>query len=650
MISMLRKSFKTRLYKIILWITILATGGVFSVFELIRLIIGGSTNKWVVKVNGHAIDSDMFARKVADEQERMRMIRAQYGPYADMIFQMIHASSDPEVAALDSVIREELLNESAQKLSLAIAPDYVQEKLKDLMFIQKELSDIVPMYVLEAPGVVNMRALRIHLQRTGMSMETFNELVAQAIKRHVLAQLVGAADYVPLFELKRKFIKDYVPKKYSIKTITMASMITEVSKETVTDKQLQAFYDQQNAQAKKYVVPERRSAILWTFDPSSYGITVTDADIEDYYQKNKSRNYVQSPAQVHVRHILFKIDDPAKAEQIRIKAETIRAELVQHPEQFAKKAKEVSEDKESAAKGGELAFFAKGERPEAFERAAFVLKADNDISPVISTPQGLEILQRMGKKAIAYKPLSAVKNDIRALVETQKFAERFAHDARALLHGQQVTQEIIATFAQSKQGKKKEVKEQSNDGAALAKTLFKLKPNEAAYYQEGSQGVIVFATTIKEATIPALASVKDKVVADYYKQQAQTLLEKRLAALEKQACLEPLTGTGVEHTGFIKKDDAQQVAALEKQGLPVQKMFQLENIGAVTTARSPESGSVIRVNEVGAVDEALFDKEKNKIKQELMQQRATFLMSGFIASFWRSAKIDKNESLLHLKS
>lgn len=230
MITALRKSFKSRFYKIILWVTILATGGVFSAFEMVRLFLGASTSHWVVKVNGKAIDYAVFTRKVADEQERVRMIRMQYGQYADLILQMMHASSNPEVMAVDATIRETLLDQSARHLALAVSSDFMAEKLNDLMFIQKELSDLVPMYVIEAPGVVNMRALRVYLQRNNISMETFEALVIQAIKRHTLGQLVSMADYIPSFELKRQFIKDYVSKRYSVKKLSLLTILNQLKK------------------------------------------------------------------------------------------------------------------------------------------------------------------------------------------------------------------------------------------------------------------------------------------------------------------------------------------------------------------------------------------------------------------------------------
>jgi len=643
MISTLRKNFKTRFYKAVLWITILATGGVFSAFELVRLFFGSETKKWVVTVNGKAIDYGVFTRKVVDEQERMRALRAQYGAYADLLMQLMHASSDPKVAAIDSAIRESLLNQAAGSLSLSISPEYSADKLRDMMFLQKELSDVVPLFVLEAPGVINLRSLRVYLQRSGISTEQFDELVEQAIKRHLLAELVSSADYIPSFEVERLFRKDHVAKKYSYMHITLDQMRAEVKKEGATDAQLKAFYDRQNA-SRHYAIPEKRSAKLWTFDAKEFGIAIPEQDIEEYYQKNKARQFVQTPAQVQVRRILLRVEDPSQAGVVREKADKLRTELMKSPALFAQKAKEVSEDKETASQGGQLPYFSKGAREEAFERAAFVLKADLDISPVVSTSQGFELLQRTGRKNVVYKPLSAVKGEIQNTLLKERFGREFSMQARQAISKGNAG---IVALVQSKHAKEKEVKDIINNNTLLARTLFKLKEGETTYYQEGTEGVIITAGAGKPSELPSLEAVRDQVKNDYYTEKAHKALDAALQKWTQKAKEGALSGPGVVSAGWLKKGDTSQISVLEKQGVPVQKLLQLETTGSVSSAEVKGGGYVMRVDEIGAFDKALFEQEKSKIRAEASKERSNLIMAGFVASLWRSATIEKNDTLLH---
>ena len=150
-------------------------------------------------------------------------------------------------------------------------------------------------------------------------------------------------------------------------------------------------------------MPEKRTALVYSFSPSNYGISLSDADIQSYYEKNKAQ-FIAEPAKVQVRRILFKTESSDEIEALKEKVSRIQHELVEDPHSFAQVAKEVSQDSDSVSKGGLLEPFAKGTHDPVFERAAFILKDDGAISGVISTKDGLEIVQRVSKRAQQYKP------------------------------------------------------------------------------------------------------------------------------------------------------------------------------------------------------------------------------------------------------
>ena len=99
-------------------------------------------------------------------------------------------------------------------------------------------------------------------------------------------------------------------------------------------------------------------------------IKLTDADIKKFFEENKER--LAQPETVTARHILVKVDkgadDKAKA-QAKDKAEGLRKQL-QNGADFAKLAKENSDDPGSKETGGEYTF-PRGQMVPAFENAAF---------------------------------------------------------------------------------------------------------------------------------------------------------------------------------------------------------------------------------------------------------------------------------------
>lgn len=132
-----------------------------------------------------------------------------------------------------------------------------------------------------------------------------------------------------------------------------------------------------------------------------------DKQIRTIYKGEPERFTI--PAQVHARHILIAGKDDAS----RAKAEKLLADLRTGAD-FEQLAREHSADPGSAAKGGDLGFFAKGKMVPAFEKAAFALKKSGDLSPVVQTPFGFHIIRLEGRKPATVKPFDEVKDQLRA--------------------------------------------------------------------------------------------------------------------------------------------------------------------------------------------------------------------------------------------
>lgn len=82
----------------------------------------------------------------------------------------------------------------------------------------------------------------------------------------------------------------------------------------------------------------------------------------------------------------------------RQKIEEIKTQVDADPTQFAELAKQYSEDG-SAADGGDLGFFTKGQMVPEFEEAAFALTEPNQVSDVVQTEFGFHLIQLVEHKA-----------------------------------------------------------------------------------------------------------------------------------------------------------------------------------------------------------------------------------------------------------
>lgn len=104
-----------------------------------------------------------------------------------------------------------------------------------------------------------------------------------------------------------------------------------------------------------------------------------------------------TPGEIKVSHIMKMFPQQASEETIanlKLQADSIYQKAINGAD-FSELAKTRSDDKQSAVEGGVLNWFSPTNMVPAFAEAAFALKNDGDISPVIRTPYGWHIIKRL---------------------------------------------------------------------------------------------------------------------------------------------------------------------------------------------------------------------------------------------------------------
>lgn len=145
------------------------------------------------------------------------------------------------------------------------------------------------------------------------------------------------------------------------------------------------------------------------------GIKITDKQIEDYYNKNKS-NFTEKPDTMHLEHILVK----TKADADKVKAR------LKNGESFSKVAKEVSQDPGSKDKGGDLGTISYSDTnydPQ-FMAGAKALK-EGDISDPVQSSFGFHIIKCIEKTEYPVQKLSKVKDKIKTQLEDTQKSTKF---------------------------------------------------------------------------------------------------------------------------------------------------------------------------------------------------------------------------------
>jgi peptidyl-prolyl cis-trans isomerase D len=228
----------------------------------------------------------------------------------------------------------------------------------------------------------------------------------------------------------------FAPKSVSARLVDVIDQEREVqqilfktadftSQVKISDDMLKAYYNKNLAQ---FQVPEQAKIeyVVLSVDNLAPQIAVSDADARAYYEQNRKRYVVEE--QRRASHILIKVakgaTDAVKAEA-KAKAEKLLAEARKTPGQFAKLAKENSEDEGSAERGGDLDFFSKGMMVKPFQDAVDKLK-QGEISDVVQSDFGYHIIMLTAIKPAEVKSFDVVKADILTELRKQQAAKKYS--------------------------------------------------------------------------------------------------------------------------------------------------------------------------------------------------------------------------------
>ncbi len=178
-------------------------------------------------------------------------------------------------------------------------------------------------------------------------------------------------------------------------------------------------------------IKKRLAVQLWQKKVSDK-VNVSEKEISDYYNKNKAE--FQEKERLHAYHILVKTDDEANKLISQIKY--LKGADLEN--KFIALAKTNSTGP-SAAKGGDLGLFAKGQMVPAFDKAVFAMNVGTITSSPVKTEFGYHIIYLKEKKPARQLGLSEVKNFIAQRIKMDKFKGV----VQAKMHELQKTAKIV---------------------------------------------------------------------------------------------------------------------------------------------------------------------------------------------------------------
>lgn len=371
----------------------------FTGFDAIVNSTSNSRN--AADVNGEKITLDTLNRAV--EMQRRQFIQ-QFGKDFDA------SQLDEKMlrdSALNSLIERNLLLQGAEDAGLA--------------FSQAALDQIIlQMPVFQQDGQFNAAVFDMVIRQQGYGRMEFRERLQQDVLISQLqAGLVGSSFLtdaeVDAFVGLEKQTRDFA-------TLTLHADTKAVK---LTDEDVKAYYDEHT---DRFMTPEQVVLEYVELKKDAFfdRVEVKDDELQALYQKE----IAGLSEQRHAAHILLEVNDKLSDDEAKAQLEEVKKRL-DSGEDFAKLAKEVSQDPGSAASGGDLGYAGQGVYDPAFEQALYALK-DGEVSAPVHSEFGWHLIKLLGVQAADVPSFESMKEKLVRELKAPRVEQRFVEATKEL--------------------------------------------------------------------------------------------------------------------------------------------------------------------------------------------------------------------------
>lgn len=313
---------------------------------------------------------------------------------------------------LDQLINRRLMLLEAGRLHLAVDNGQLRDVIARVPSLQEN-------------GQFSMARYEAMLRAQGYSQASFEAQLRQDLTLQQLSLPIGEAAIAS--SIGTDALLTALNETRSVAEIRFPPE-AHIAQVKLSDDDLMKYYE---ASRKEFEEPEqvRVEFVTLNTDALKQQITVTPEQAKAWYEKNLTR-YKQDEER-RASHILITAEssagDDVKA-KAKAKAEDILKQVKANPGDFAKLAKQHSQDPGSAEKGGDLGFFGRGMMVKPFEDAAFALK-EGEASDIVQSDFGFHIIRLTGIKPMKQKPFEEVRGEIEAELKQQEVQRKYAEAA-----------------------------------------------------------------------------------------------------------------------------------------------------------------------------------------------------------------------------
>ncbi len=387
------------------WLTRAVVIALIGVFAFWGVSTGMFTRiKPVATVNGHQILTKDVDQQAQQLRRRLEQI---YGPDAAAAL----ARYNVREQALEQLVDQQLVLDEANRLGLRISDAALEQMIEAQTAFQVDGHFDLAIYQTALRGE-NMRPSDFESEvRLEMLQQLMQRMVTQTVE-------ISDTEMRQIYDQAQLEARDVITSKFPTKTLNRPSSPR-------TSKSPSFFQDHR----EQFREPERISFDFIRYDPDKLAAKVnpSDKEIQNYYNRQRDSGLTH-PEQVRARHILIAVAPdatPAQKAAAKAKADDLLKQIKAGAD-FAKLAKQFSDDPGTRNSGGDLGYFGQSEMVKPFADAAFMMKAGE--VTVVQTQFGYHVIQVEDHKLAHVDTLEEARPQIIEALRHRAGAEQ-AHQA-----------------------------------------------------------------------------------------------------------------------------------------------------------------------------------------------------------------------------
>ena len=498
------------------WLTRAVVIALIGVFAFWGVSTGMFTRiKPVATVNGHQILTKDVDQQAQQLRRRLEQI---YGPDAAAAM----ARYNVREQALDQLIDQQLVLDEANRLGLRISDAALEHMIEAQTAFQVDGRFDLAIYQ-TALRSENMRPADFESDlRLEMLQQLMQRMVTQTVE-------VSDAEMHQIYDQRNlKFAMSYVEIPYKDLESTV----------NPTDKQIADYFE---AHREEFREPERISFDFVRYDPDKLAgkVNPSEKEIQNYYNRQRDAALTH-PEQVRARHILIAVPadaTPAQKAAAKAKAEDLLKQIKAGGD-FAKLAKQFSDDPGTRNAGGDLGYFEQSQMVKPFADVAFRMKPGE--LAVVQTQFGYHVIQVEDHKLAHVDTLAEARPKIiealRHRAGIEQAHQAIDQDLGEALNGKQLQMladrrglDVVKTPMLAANESTAEITDPT-----LMQEAFKLNPNDVRVINGRDAQYLVKLIERKPSYLPKLADIQPKVRAALVRQMAEAKALEQATAFLKQ--------------------------------------------------------------------------------------------------------------------